>query len=336
MKSAWKMGSVLLLFVAAACERTSSDGLSIEGNVKPVTTAPSEKLLREDITDTKALVAMLDSIVKDAPPAKFGDTTWEARRRFVEAERIKRLGKGAHLLVISCEAKEGPDGHLAYTSSDKNLRVNFYMKVPAGEEQAEKVLDLLDRFEKALLADQKFIISTGHSALEGYDSQRANEELFGELRETGLIMTTITLGDGTLMAVSNSPLGMPHMKLSTAISQAEIAHLDFQINLIRNRTPDIAAFVEPLQAEKKRWRGYPFSYVEEPFWRTSQLYDGDPARVCLIGRFEETDLTSGGLEVYAFTNATAKLVGKATDWYLVNKDDLSIIAHGKAPKSNYA
>lgn len=317
----------LILLALPGCQKIAPDGLTTEGALRSVAEWPSGNLKKEQLTDPLALKAALIAVDKGAPPLNHDDPkSYDAREGHVARERERILGKGDHLFALQCGATEGSSGYLAYTPSDKNLRINLYTPPPKSEALSRKAQEALDRLGDALELDQRYAALTeGDTNLSALDFSKSNQALMDELEEVGDEFATLKLPSGLQFRIWNSPFDGLNYALSIAGSSAYGEHQKFVRGAIYGKVSNAFEFSKRIREAKSRFHNLPVNLVDRSFYIKYLPYNGDPGEVCLILRVADVKLTSD-------SSKEPSLRGKVRAWYLVEKENLQILSQAIPPK----
>ncbi|MDB5431031.1 MAG: hypothetical protein JWP35_2147 [Caulobacter sp.] len=317
----------------AACNNPARDGLARAGHVQDVGDISGDTIRDADLTDAAALLAKLQAIAKAAPPVDLSsNVSMAARRAFFVAQRSKALGtRTTFLLPITCKTGQpGTRSTLTFDPATKNVWVRIYGGSAHDDATVTVIRSLIaSQVEDYEAAESALAVSGGLAA----QPHRQPVDLPPSVRSLAETSSAIHLGAGPILALTNSDLGGVDYQLDLSFARARVEHEEFRSKLLAGRHGDRTATLQLLRNEDRLWMDWPDSHLPEPFWRRSLPYGGDPKQLCLVGRFKELDLNSGGELSTPLVSPEADLTGTITDWYLIDRRSRKIVARASAPKT---
>lgn len=325
----------LILLMAAlltACGKQAPDGLATAGGIHPLSSPIGEVIEPEQLTDAGALLTSLQGIRDQAPPQDYSNENSMAARRSFYRERLLSLipETASVLMPLGCVGAD--NSPLTFDQNSRNLVVQISSFNPT-QAQAfrEEVKRHLRKTEERLLEDQLYVTRTGRSMLRNAELGLP-EDREKALRDFSMAAQIRRLPAGPRIAVLNNPISLWPFDLSSAVSDAEFEHLQFQIAMFaRDQEPRPGSFSQIFRRADALWSRYPISEAMQPFFHKRIPYADPVEGLCLVGAFKGVDLRSGG-ELAIPMTAESDLVGNLEAWFIINRSNGRVMHRERAPQ----
>lgn len=315
------------LLTLTACHKSSLP--DSKDAIHPLASWPTGHLQADQITHPDALFEALKRIEVSAPAIDHANPQSEkAWAAFVEQARARVLGSANFIVPVVCgAAREGANAHLSYSARDKNLHVRIRTVTPQMKERAGQVAALLRPYPERILKNKiAAIMGLRVESVElpyevASSSVTPSED---QLNSDYAELNSIALYGGRILRMENDPGGGAGIDLQERLSRAALQQSEALLEIAQGSTPTGKDGSTVVLEQIEKWSRFPDGFANEGA-SADMAFAGNPDSVCLLLRLSRPDI-AGGHWAHFLPGARASLFGDVGGWYLVNKDDLSVIS----------